>query len=124
MRFTLAFLAAAAVLALAACTPARAVDSRTALAQSNYTPSARAAIDGSPGLPGPQELLALYVPAGPFAVKGAVVWDGTTFAVPTPIGPQAAPYASSDACGWAPAASASGPDPASDPANWVYVGPK
>lgn len=54
----------------------------------------RSAADGVPGEGGPQEIIGLYIPLGPFAVKSAVLWDGNPLVVAPPIG-FAAPAAAS-----------------------------
>lgn len=123
MRFTLALLAMVAALAIAGCSQAR-MSPQAALAQSGYVASARSAVDGSPGLTGPQEIVAVYLPFGPFAVKGGIVWDGQPLVIENPIGAQAAPY---DACAQTAPAGPCG-DPFAAPApqaaptgRWVWT---
>ena len=70
------------------------------LAQSQYAPTVRAAMDGVPGAPGPQEIVAVYFPFGPFAIKGGLIWDGQPWTPALPVQSQAMTY---DSCGYAPA---------------------
>lgn len=75
---------------------------RTVHVRSDGTQSVgvRSASDGVPGESGPQEILGFYLPFGPFAIKSALLWDGTTW-VP-PIGGLAAQSYAADPCGCAP----------------------
>ncbi len=96
LRLALLAAVVACSVPLAGCSTQRQTTSRTYSAQSDGTVSAgvRSASDGVPGVTGPQELFGIYIPAGPFAVKGAILWDGTTFnPLPPPVAPTYAPAA-------------------------------
>lgn len=62
-------------------------------------PATRSAIDGTTDAGGPQEIIAVYVPllGSGLAIKGGLVWDGTTWA-PGGQQPQAASFAAPAAC--------------------------
>lgn len=81
-------------LAVAGCySPARS--SRTYSVNSEGATSAgvRAAADAIPGETGPQEIIGIALPFGPFVAKGALLWDGTTWSPTIPMSAQAAPCA-------------------------------
>ncbi len=102
-RFTTILMMLSAMLMLSGCgILGTSMSSRAALAQSGYTPSARAAVDGQPGVVGPQEIIAVNVPAGPFTFKAGVVWDGAVLNwdpfTPQQSYNQTVPYTSMDPC--------------------------
>lgn len=80
-RFALAF-GLVVVLISSACASPRAA-SRTYGVDSagNVSGQTRSALNGSTA-GGPQELVGVYLPFGPFAVKAGLEWDGTTFVPP------------------------------------------
>lgn len=87
-----ATLVAAILLLLSACSVSRQTRTVHVSSDGSQAAGVRSAADGVPGEGGPQELVGIYVPFGPFAVKGALLWDGTTFVPPIPL-PLAAPAA-------------------------------
>lgn len=55
----------------------------TVNSQGAVSTATRSALDGSTAA-GKQELIGVYIPMGPFALKGGLEWDGTTYVVPAP----------------------------------------
>lgn len=121
MRFTalLALLCSATL--LCGCPMARSASYEAVQQRTGEVPSVRAALDGQPGLDGPQELVALYVPAGPFALKAGLTYSGETLVL-NPLAPQAQAQASP--CGPEPFTAPqawSECDQADPSGRWVYV---
>lgn len=80
-------------LALTGCmSTARASSTAHVRADGSYSVGVRSAVDGTPSEVGPQELIGVYLPLGPFAIKGGLLWDGTPLVI-TPSAAQAAPMA-------------------------------
>ena len=76
-RFALSLLAFFAMTITIGCASARPAKSAyTVDANGTVSAGTRSALDGDTG-PGKQELLGVYLPFGPFAVKAGVEWDGT-----------------------------------------------
>lgn len=55
----------------------------------------RSASDAQPGVLGPQEIVGVALPLGPFTAKGALIWDGQPWfwTPPAPAAPSAATQA-------------------------------
>lgn len=62
----------------------------------------RAALDGTPGVPGPVELFGFYIPepSGNFALKGGLEWSGQPLMWTPPV-QQSAPYYAGYSTGYA-----------------------
>lgn len=60
------------------CAQQPAKQAYTVDADGNVSAGVRSAMDGTTA-PGQQELVGVYLPFPPFAIKGGLLWDGTTF---------------------------------------------